>query len=127
MHCFAILHSLLTHVLYCHDRLVSICWISFIPMSFFHSKSGLVVQPNDRDAVFGRAEQDQDDNDDDEATTQQQRRRITMYRDGFVVDAVPVDVQSIGAVVGAFPVVVVPVDVVVNTVEIGRASCRERV
>ena len=86
MHCFAILYSILTHVVYCHDRLVSICWISFIPMSFFHSKSGLVVQPNDRDAVFGRAEQDQDDNDDDEATTQQQRRRITMYRDGFVVD-----------------------------------------
>ena len=60
-----------------------------IPLKKTKFHSGLVVQPNDRDAVFHRAEEDRDNDDDESTTTQQQRRRITMYRDGFVVDDGP--------------------------------------
>jgi len=43
--------------------------------------SGLAVEPNERDAVFGMAEQG--------GTEERPSRTITMYRDGFVVDDGP--------------------------------------
>mmetsp|Transcript_26193 Transcript_26193/g.38734 ORF Transcript_26193/g.38734 Transcript_26193/m.38734 type:complete len:234 (+) Transcript_26193:182-883(+) len=43
--------------------------------------SGLAVEPNERDAVFGMAEQG--------GSEERPRRTITMYRDGFVVDDGP--------------------------------------
>jgi len=47
--------------------------------------SGLAVQPNDRDAVFGRATKSNNYNNEQN----QQRRVITMYRNGFIVDDGP--------------------------------------
>jgi UBX domain-containing protein 1 len=46
------------------------------------NNSGLAVEPNDRDAVFGMAEPGS-------ASEEKPRRTITMYRDGFQVDDGP--------------------------------------